>query len=299
MEYHHSVLLNESVEGLQVRPGGIYVDLTFGGGGHSRAILNRLGNGRLIAFDQDADAAANHPEDKRLIFVQHNFRFLRHFLHYYQVPKVDGILGDLGVSSHQFDTPDRGFSIRFDGRLDMRMNTSDGLTAATVVNTYPAEKLETILRSYGEVDNARRIVRAIEQGRKLKPFETTTELTEAIAPCTPRHQEQKAFARVFQALRIEVNHEMDALREMLEQTTESLSPGGRLVIISYHSLEDRLVKNFLRAGNCEGKSDQDLYGNTNSPFKVISRKAITPDEAEIKDNNRARSAKLRIAERIA
>lgn len=299
MEYHHSVLLNESVEGLQIRPGGTYVDVTFGGGGHSRAILEKLENGHLIVFDQDTAATANRPDDKRLIFVQHNFRFLRHFLHYYQYPQVDGILADLGVSSHHFDTPERGFSIRFDAPLDMRMNTALELTAARVVNTYAAAQLEQVFRQYGEVDNARRIVGAIIAKRQEQPLVTTGSLMAAITSCIPRQQEQKYLARVFQALRIEVNGEMNALREMLAQTPECLRPGGRLVVISYHSLEDRMVKNFMRSGNFEGKTEQDHFGNIISPWTIISRKAIVPEEEEIKNNNRARSAKLRIAARTA
>lgn len=296
-EYHVPVLLDESVSGLDIRPGGLYLDLTFGGGGHSGEILRRMDtDGCLMGFDQDEDALANIPDDDRFIFVNHNFRYLRNFMRYYGYEEADGILADLGVSSHEFDEADRGFSFRFDAELDMRMNRRSKLTAADVLNTYDAERLTGIFRNYGEVGNARKLADFIVRGRNGKEIKTSEEFYQAIAPCVPKLKEKKYLAKVYQALRIEVNGELDALKEMMEQAMEVLKPGGRLVIITYHSLEDRLVKNFLKAGNAEGKVEKDiLYGHVNHDFELINRKVIVPTEEEIERNPRARSAKLRIA----
>ena len=289
--YHVPVLFEESLDGLDIRPDGVYVDLTFGGGGHSRGILQRLGpQGRLYAFDQDRDARANLPEDSRLTFVESNFRFMHTWLRYLGVERVDGILADLGVSSHHFDTQQRGFSFRYDAPLDMRMNQRAQLTAADVVNNYDHVRLTAILRDYGELDSPHRITQCIERSRSVNPIGTINELIEAVAPVTPRGGESKFLAKLFQAIRIEVNGEMEALKMMLEQTVRTLAPGGRLVVITYHSLEDRLVKNFMRSGNFEGKAEQDFYG------RVLTRKAVVPDVDEIERNPRSRSAKLRIAE---
>lgn len=293
--YHLSVLLAESLEGLSIDPCGTYVDVTFGGGGHSRAILEHLGpKGRLVAFDQDADAAANAPNDKRFTLIRNNFKYLHGCLKAAEVGPVDGVLADLGVSSHHFDTPERGFSFRFeDGPLDMRMNQSAPLTAATVVNDYPIERLGELLGRYGEVENPFRLAKMIEAAR---PLVTIGDLVAVVDRHTPRGvAASKARARVFQALRIEVNHEMEALEMMLRGALASLKPGGRLVVISYHSLEDRLVKNFLKSGNFQGKIEQDMYGRNLSPFERVTRKAIEPSAAEITENPRARSAKLRVA----
>lgn len=296
-EYHVPVLLDESVSGLDIRPGGLYLDLTFGGGGHSGEILRRMDtDGCLMGFDQDEDALANIPDDDRFIFVNHNFRYLRNFMRYYGYEEADGILADLGVSSHEFDEADRGFSFRFDAELDMRMNRRSKLTAADVLNTYDAERLTGIFRNYGEVENARKLADFIVRGRNGKEIKTSEEFYQAIAPCVPKLKEKKYLAKVYQALRIEVNGELDALKEMMEQAMDVLKPGGRLVIITYHSLEDRLVKNFLKAGNAEGKVEKDiLYGHVNHNFELINRKVIVPTEEEIERNPRARSAKLRIA----
>lgn len=297
--YHVPVLLRESVDGLNIQPNGIYVDVTFGGGGHSREILNRLKGGKLIVFDQDEDAYANRPNDDRLIFVRHNFRYLKNFLTYLGIDKVDGVLGDLGVSSHHFDTAERGFSFRFEGKLDMRMNYSAGITAADVLNTYNDIDLMRIFRLYGEVDSPGKMVREIVSVRETKPFETIEDLKAAAVKFVPSRDQTKQLAKVFQALRIEVNHEMAALTDMLHQCSDVVKEGGRISIISYHSLEDRLVKNFIKTGNCEEvEVEKDFYGNILAPFKAVNRKLIIPTDAEIEINSRARSAKLRIAERV-
>ncbi|MFO8002232.1 MAG: 16S rRNA (cytosine(1402)-N(4))-methyltransferase RsmH [Marinilabilia sp.] len=298
--YHIPVLQTSSVDGLDVRPSGIYVDLTFGGGGHSRAILDRLGEkGRLIAFDQDADAWENAPDDDRFVLIKHNFRFLRYFLDYLDIAEVDGVLADLGVSSHHFDVADRGFSFRFDGALDMRMGPGPEMTAARVLNEYSQEKLFSLFRLYGEVPSPGRLVRSIVHFRQSTSFERTGQLRDVAGEIAPRRDVNKYLARVFQALRIEVNNEMEALKEVLKQMPEVIKPGGRLVVISYHSLEDRLVKNFVRSGSFDkSQADTDLYGNRHVPFNAMTRKIIRPSEQEIEQNPRARSAKLRIAERL-
>ena len=296
--YHDPVLLKESIDGLNIKKDGIYVDVTFGGGGHSKEILKHLTNGSLIAFDQDQDALANKPDDDRLILINQNFRFMRNFLKLYKANPVDGILADLGVSSHQFDVAERGFSLRFEGDLDLRMNQRKELTAKEVINTYPVNKLRDIFFHYGELKNSTKITKAIEDARNKQEIKTTSQLKEALSSCFPVNQENKFFARVFQALRIEVNDELGALKEFLEQTPDMLKPGGRLVIISYHSLEDRLVKNMIKAGNVEGLIEKDFFGNVKTKFRSINRKPIIPTDEEIKRNNRARSAKLRIAEKL-
>ena len=295
--YHRSVLLTESIEGLAIRPGGIYVDATFGGGGHSEAILSRLEDGKLFAFDQDADALANKPDDPRITLVNNNFRYIRNFLKLYKAVPVDGILADLGISSHQIDQPERGFSTRFEAGLDMRMDRRKGLSAKEIVNTASEEQLTKIFREYGEVRNAQKAARLIAGKRKEQPVETTGELKAVLAPCTGRGKENKFFAQVFQALRIEVNQELEALREFLVQGTDLLRPGGRFVVISYHSLEDKLVKNYFRTGNFGGNVEKDFYGNVKAPLRMVIRKAVTPSEEETEMNSRARSAKLRIAEK--
>ena len=295
--YHVPVLLQESVDGLNIDPHGVYLDLTFGGGGHSREILRRLDDGCLIGFDQDRDAEKNVPSDERFVFVNHNFRYLRHFLRYCGYEKADGILADLGVSWHEFDNVERGFAFRFDAKLDMRMNQREGLTAAEVVNTYEEDKLARIFRDYGEVENARRVAGMIVAARMKRPICRSGELLEVIAPCVPKQKEKKYLAQVFQALRIEVNRELEALEDMLLAAEKALRPGGRLVIITYHSLEDRIVKNFLKTGNFEGKAQVDFYGKVEQPFLVVNRKVIVPSEEEVERNPRARSAKLRIAEK--
>ncbi|MCL2435954.1 MAG: 16S rRNA (cytosine(1402)-N(4))-methyltransferase RsmH [Lentimicrobiaceae bacterium] len=297
--YHQPVLLLETIAGLVTNPEGIYVDVTFGGGGHAREILNRLSqNGRLLGFDQDKDAAKNAPEDSRFQFVQSNFKHLKKFLQFYKAYPVDGILGDLGVSSHQFDEATRGFSYRFDEALDMRMDRSKGITAAEIVNTYPSQKLAKLLFAFGEVQNAHKIAALIEKARQANPIQTTGKLAEAVAPMLPKGKENKVLSQIFQALRIEVNAEIEALQSLLEQSVEALHPKGKIAIISYHSLEDRLVKNFFKTGNIEGKLHKDFYGNQLTPFKLITKKAIIPTEEEIGENPRARSAKLRIAEKV-
>lgn len=296
--YHKPVLLNESIEGLSLKPYGTYVDATFGGGGHSLEILNRLQGGKLIAFDQDDEARPNLPKDDRICLVNRNFRYLIHYLRYFDAIPVDGILADLGVSSHQIDSPERGFSTRFDGELDLRMNRNKELTAKTVVNTYPEEKLRYILHYFGEIDNARKSAAALTTGRSPKAISTTTDLKSALQHCMPHGKENQYLAQVFQALRIEVNQELESLREFLEQSEKVLRPGGRLVVISYHSLEDRLVKNFMRSGNMEGKAEKDFYGNLRTPFRQITRKPMVAGEAETQENPRSRSAKMRIAEKI-
>jgi 16S rRNA (cytosine1402-N4)-methyltransferase len=298
MTYHQAVLLKPSTEGLNINPSGIYVDVTFGAGGHSREILSHLNNqGKLFGFDQDADALRNNIEDSRFTLVPHNFRYLKNFLKLYKSIPVDGILADLGVSSHQFDTAERGFSIRFDGPLDMRMNQNDELSAQTVVNEYEEEDLYRIFKQYGEIKNTGKLCRTIIASREKKQITTTGQLNELCQTCAPRYQENKYLARVFQALRIEVNHELDALQEFLLACGPLIKAGGRLSVITYHSLEDRLVKNYMRSGHFDGHQEKDFYGNLLAPFKPINRKPIIADEAEITSNPRSRSAKLRVAER--
>ncbi|RLD38817.1 MAG: 16S rRNA (cytosine(1402)-N(4))-methyltransferase [Bacteroidetes bacterium] len=295
--YHNPVMLKESVDGLNIQPGGIYVDVTFGGGGHSRTILDRMEGGRLIAFDQDSDALVNAFDDPRFTLVHQNFKYLKNFLRLHQASKVDGLIADLGVSSHQFDIPERGFSTRYDGELDARMDKRNEQTAATIINTYSLEDLTRVFRLYGELKNAYSISKRILEARSIAAVNTVDELKECLAPHAPRHRENKFYAQVFQALRIEVNEELDALESLLKQCTDVIKPGGRLVVLAYHSLEDRLVKNFIKAGNFEGELEKDFYGNVISPFKSITRKPHTASEEEIIINSRARSAKLRIAER--
>lgn len=296
--YHVPVLLQESICGLNLQDGGIYVDVTFGGGGHSREILRRMGKeSRLFSFDQDEDAERNIVDDSRFTFVRSNFRYLRNFLRYYGVEEVDGILADLGVSSHHFDDSERGFSFRFDGKLDMRMNRRAGMTAADVVNTYDEERLADVFYLYGELKNSRKLANVLVKARARKPFDTIGDFLEVVKPLYGREREKKELAKVFQALRIEVNEEMQALKEMLYAAIEALKPGGRLVVITYHSLEDRMVKNLMKTGNIEGKADQDFYGNVKTPFRLINNKVIVPANEEILRNPRSRSAKLRIAEK--
>ena len=296
--YHIPVLANESIAGMNLFPGADVIDATFGGGGHSKLIIKELTEGRLFAFDQDEDAAANALQDKQFYFVRHNFRYIKNFINYYGLQQVDAIFADLGVSSHDFDVPERGFSFRFDGKLDMRMNQNAKVDAAKIINEYSEEDLVQIFRMYGEIKNAKNLASVISRKRHEKPIRTTFDLKKAIEGITPRAIEHKYLAQVFQALRIEVNEEMEALKEFLSASLQLLKPGGRLVIITYHSLEDRLCKNFMKAGNFEGKVEKDFYGNVSSPFKLVNRKVIVPGKEEIKVNNRARSAKLRIAEKI-
>ena len=303
-EYHTPVLLDESVSALITNPSGLYIDATFGGGGHTAEILSRLdGKGQVLAFDRDVDALGNRPDDPRLILIHNNFRFVHNSVQYCAAtrgtaPEADGILADLGVSSHQFDTADRGFSFRFDVPLDMRMHAGSGRTAADLVNTLSEEELERVLRIYGEVDGARRMARLIAARRTAGAIRTTGELSEALAPCLPRFAEHKVLAKVFQALRIEVNQEMKALEKFLDGAARSLRSGGRLAVITYHSLEDRMVKNFIRTGNVEGEMKKDIYGRTETPLRAVERKPVLPTEDEIAANTRARSAKLRTAEKI-
>lgn len=297
-QYHIPVLPDESIYGLNIRQGDDVVDATFGGGGHSLLILQLLGEGRLFAFDQDEDTAVNVINDKRLFFIRHNFRYLKNFLRFYGVESIDSIFADLGVSSHDFDVPDRGFSFRFDGPLDMRMNRSAVKNAATVVNEYNEKQLFHILKMYGEITNAMQLASKIVKNRAVSTIKTTTQLREIASACMPKSIENKYLAQVFQALRIEVNDEMGALKEFLQSALDVLKPGGRLVVITYHSLEDRLCKNFMKTGNFEGKVEKDFFGNTQTPFKVITRKVIVPGEEEVRNNTRSRSAKLRIAEKI-
>ena len=296
--YHIPVLLMPSVDGMNIRPDGIYADMTFGGGGHSREILSRLGDGgRLLSFDQDEDAERNIVDNPHFTFVRSNFRYLKNFLRYHGIEQVDGILADLGVSSHHFDDSERGFSFRGDGPLDMRMNKRAGITAADVVNNYSEERLADIFYLYGELKNNRKIASVLAKARAVQPINTIGEFLEVIKPLFGREREKKELAKVFQALRIEVNHEMEALKEMLCATAEVLRPGGRLVVITYHSLEDRLVKNMMKTGNVEGKMEKDFFGNVETPFRLVNNKVIVPDEEEIAANPRSRSAKLRIAEK--
>lgn len=295
-EYHNPVMLAECIEALAIKPDGIYVDVTFGGGGHSREILKHLNEkGRLLAFDQDADAQQNIPNDDRLTFIDQNFRFLKNNCRLHAAMPVDGVLADLGVSSHQFDRPERGFSTRFDGELDMRMDQSSDLTARQVVNSYSEEDLHRIFGIYGEIQNARSLAKTIVTARLNGGIKTVADLKEVIKRLIPKGKENKYLAQVFQALRIEVNQELEALQDFLLQTADVLTTGGRLVVMSYHSLEDRLVKNFIAKGKFRGEVEKDFFGNEIKPFESVSRKAITASEAEIKGNNRARSAKLRIA----
>ena len=299
MTYHLPVMLNECIEGLNLRPDGTYVDATFGGGGHSRAIMERLGpEGRLIGFDQDEDALANALEVPNFLLIHENFRYLKNYLRLHGVRRIDGLLADLGVSSHQFDVADRGFSTRFDGELDLRMDRRQELTAKELVNTADEQELTRLLRLYGELPNAYQMAKAICKARGEKTIETTFDLREAVGRQLPRGMENKYLAMLFQALRIEVNGELDALQALLQQAVEVLNPGGRLVVMSYHSLEDRLVKNFFKTGNFEGKLEKDFYGNPIVPLKLVTRKPITAGEEELQRNNRSRSAKLRVAERI-
>lgn len=296
--YHVPVLLEQSIEGLNISPEGTYVDVTFGGGGHSRAILKRLkGKGHLYSFDQDPDAEQNIVEDPHFTFVRSNFRFLHNFMQYYNVDGVDGILADLGVSSHHFDDAERGFSFRFEGKLDMRMNQRAGKTAADIVNEYPEEKLADLFYLYGELKNSRKLASAIVKARAKESIQTIGDFLNIVQPLFGREREKKELAKVFQALRIEVNQEMTALREMLQAAIEVLKPGGRLSIITYHSLEDRMVKNIMKTGNIEGRLKQDFFGRVETPFKLVNNKVIIPSEEEQERNPRSRSAKLRIAEK--
>lgn len=297
--YHVPVLLNESIDGLNIKSDGIYVDVTFGGGGHSREILRRLGpKGRLYGFDQDSDAEGNIPDDERFTFVRSNFRYLKNWIRYYEVEKIDGLLADLGVSSHHFDDETRGFSFRWDSPLDMRMNKRAGVTAADFINKAEEEKIADVLYLYGEIRQARRIASQIVKARSEKPLLTTGDLLKVVQPLMPHNREKKDLARVFQALRIEINHEMDALKEMLLAASEVLAEGGRLSVITYHSLEDRIVKNVMKSGNVEGKIEQDFYGRISSPFRSVNSKVIVPSDQEQQTNPRSRSAKLRVAERV-
>ena len=297
--YHIPALLEETINGLNIKEDGTYVDVTFGGGGHSRAILEKLGDkGRLLGMDQDLDAWANKLDDNRFTFVHSNFSFLKNFVRYYGVNGVDGILADLGVSFHHFDASERGFSFRHDSALDMRMNTKSQLDARTVLATYSEEELASVFYLYGELKQSRRLASAIVKARQAGEISTTGQLVDLVSPYIKRSQEKKELAQVFQALRIEVNHEIDVLKRLLEQSLEVLNPGGRLVVITYHSLEDRLVKNFMRSGNLEGKVEKDFYGRVSTPWKLINNKVITASDAEVERNPRSRSAKLRIAEKV-
>jgi len=298
MVYHIPALLNESIDGLNIRPDGIYVDVTFGGGGHSKEILKRLTTGRLIVFDQDDDARLNAPDDNKFLFLNQNFRFLKNNLQFNNISSIDGLIADLGVSFHQFDEPERGFTFRQNAPLDMRMNQNSLVTAAQLLNTLEEASLANLLFNYGELTNSRKIARDIVSARIIKPLETVNDIIAAIGKLVPYRQEHKFYAKVFQALRIAVNHEIDYLKEMLEQALPVLNSGGRLVVITYHSLEDRVVKNFMKAGNFEGEEKKDFYGNIETPFRIINKKGTTPGDEEIAGNNRARSARLRIAEKI-
>jgi 16S rRNA (cytosine1402-N4)-methyltransferase len=297
--YHVPVLLKESVDGLDIKPDGVYIDVTFGGGGHSKEILTRLGKkGRLYSFDQDADAEKNIVNDDRFTFVRSNFRYIKNWMRYYEVDKIDGLLADLGVSSHHLDDENRGFSFRYEAPLDMRMNKRAGQTAADILNNYSEEQIADILYIYGELKNARRIASAIVKSRQSKRVETTGDLLNATTGLFAKEREKKEMAKLFQALRIEVNHEMDALKDMLNGAQDLLKEGGRLSVITYHSLEDRIVKNFIKAGNAEGKVNQDFFGRIEAPFRAVNNKIVVPDESEQESNPRSRSAKLRIAEKI-
>ncbi len=297
--YHIPALLQECMDGLAIKPEGTYVDVTFGGGGHSREILSRLSErGHLYSFDQDEDAERNILADSRFTFVRSNFKFLKNFMRYYDVEQVDGILADLGVSFHHFDESERGFSFRSDGPLDMRMNKRAGITAAEIVSDYTEEQLADLFFLYGELKSARRIASAIVAARAVSPIRTIEALLNVVRPLINRKQEKKELAQLFQALRIEVNGEMESLRRMLNQAVSLLAPGGRLVVLTYHSLEDRIVKNFLKTGNVEGRAEKDFFGRVNTPFRLVNNKVIVPSEEEVERNPRSRSAKLRIAERI-
>lgn len=297
--YHIPALLDACMAGLAVQPDGTYVDVTFGGGGHSRAILERLGDkGRLYAFDQDEDACVNRIEDNRFTFVRSNFRFLKNFMRYYDVDSIDGLLADLGVSFHHFDASERGFSFRFDGALDMRMNRRARTTAADIIESYTQEQLSDIFYLYGELRSARKIAGAVVSARRVQKIDTTTRLVEVVSPYIDKRQEKKELAQLFQALRIEVNQEMEALRRMLLSACELVRPGGRIAILAYHSLEDRLVKNFFKTGNFEGRVEKDFFGRIESPLRPVNNKVIVPDDDEVIRNPRARSAKLRIAEKL-
>ena len=296
--YHQPVLLEESLAGLNVKAGGTYLDLTYGGGGHSAGILSLLGNGKLIVFDQDPDAEKNKPDDKRLLFVRGNFRYVQNYLRFYGIKKIDGALADLGVSSHQFDVAERGFSFRFDITLDMRMNPAAAKTAVQVLNQYEEQELKNMFYRFGEIRNSGKLAQAVCTWRKDHTLETSGQFLEAIQDCIPANGRQKYLAKVFQSLRIEVNDELNALEKMLEQLTGFLTDGARLVIITYHSLEDRLVKNFFRSGNVKGHVEKDFYGNIRNPLKPVNKNIILPKEDEIRQNPRSRSAKLRIAEKV-
>ena len=299
MEYHKPVLLEEAVNGLQVNGQGIYVDLTFGGGGHAFEILKRITTGRLVAFDQDPDAMVNELADERFLFIASNFRYLKNSLKYHNITQVDGILADLGISSHQIDSPERGFSIRFDSALDMRMHKSGKKSAASVINEYDEQQLAQVFKNYGDIPNARQLAKHIVKTRTETPIQSTEQLKAVAAPFFRKEKEAQEMARLFQSIRIEVNDEMGALKDLLEQSSEVLAPGGRLVVISYHSLEDRLVKNYIRTGNVEGNLQKDFYGNVKGrKYVAINKKPIVPGAAEIKLNPRARSAKMRIAEKM-
>jgi 16S rRNA (cytosine1402-N4)-methyltransferase len=298
MVYHIPALLNESIDGLNIRPDGIYVDVTFGGGGHSMEILKRLKKGRLIAFDQDEDARQNIPADEKFLFLDQNFRFLKNNLCFNGISSIDGLLADLGVSFHQFDEAERGFTFRQDAPLDMRMNKYSRITAAHLLETLDEKSLSDIFYRFGELSNSRRIAKEIVNARIVKPLTSVNDMIDTIGNLAPFRQEHKFYAKVFQALRIAVNHEIDYLKEMLEQALDVLNPGGRLVVITYHSLEDRIVKNFMKSGNFEGVENKDFYGNIETPFRIVNRKGTTPGDEEIAHNNRARSARLRIAEKI-
>lgn len=298
-EYHNPVLLTQSVDALVTNPDGIYADATFGGGGHSREILARLsGKGRLIAFDRDADTLANAPEDPRFTLIHNNFRFIHNYVLLHAPEGLDGVLADLGVSSHQFDTADRGFSFRYSAALDMRMNVQGGKTAADIINSYTQEELEKVLRIYGEVDNAGRLSRLIAAAREKAPILTTDDLDDALSPALPSFARHKQLARIYQAFRIEVNDEMRSLEKFLPGAAESLKPGGRLAVITYHSLEDRMTKNFIRTGDIAGEETKDGFGRSLAPLRAVNRKPIVPDDSEIGTNTRARSAKLRVAEKL-
>ncbi|MDR2911383.1 MAG: 16S rRNA (cytosine(1402)-N(4))-methyltransferase RsmH [Bacteroidales bacterium] len=298
MVYHIPALLKESIDGLNISPEGIYVDVTFGGGGHSRKILERLKKGRLIAFDQDEDVCKNIIDDSRFLFLNQNFRFLKNNLFFNGIDKIDGLIADLGVSFHQFDEPQRGFTFRSNSPLDMRMNRAGCVTAAVLLNTLDENSLADILYNYGEFTNSRKIAKEIALARMSSPLTTVNHLERAVGKFVPFRQEHKFYARLFQSLRIAVNHEIDYLKEMLEQALQLLKPGGRLAVITYHSLEDRVVKNFMKTGNFDGVENKDFYGSVETPFRIITKKGIIPDEKEILKNNRARSARLRIAEKI-
>ena len=295
--YHQPVLLKESLDGLNINPDGVYVDATFGGGGHAKKILEQLNNGTLIAFDQDKEAEENVLSDARFVFIRHNFRYMKNFLKYMNYTKINGIFADLGVSSHHLNSPERGFSFRYDAQLDMRMNQNSRLTAKQIINTYSDKKLYQLFKEYGELNKPGKIVNAIIRARGEKEITTTFQLANTLTPYFPERFRNKMLAKIFQAFRIEVNREVSTLKIFLHQCKEMLAPQGRLVVISYHSIEDRIVKNFMKSGNVSGEITKDFYGNVATPFEIINKKIITPSEKEIQENNRARSARLRIAEK--